>query len=124
MTDRQAEYEARRALEADRKTRRKGRARSPNNAAAKHARKQPCRLCLTPHRSEAHHIVPRSKFHREGSDVINHPHNLLPLCHACHQGHHTTTHGRIPRHLLSDDQIAFALEHTSENWLGMWYPVR
>lgn len=104
------------------------------NLAAKKKRKRPsnpdvlaafdrsrCAICQSGHGVEAHHIVPRSKFGKgESPDVVS---NLLAVCHACHQDHHTTAHKRIPRLVLSEAQIAFVVAKQGESWMDRWYPA-
>lgn len=86
---------------------------------------QPCRVCgplSAGFTMEAHHLVPRAKFIGSGIEAPVHaPDNLIPLCSAHHQDHHTTAN-RIPRHLLTEAEQAFVFQHTSESWLDLWYP--
>lgn len=84
---------------------------------------QPCRVCGR-RPVEYHHIVPRSAFSKHARDVHD-PANAMPLCHLCHQHHHTRgSNARVPRHLLTPAELAFILTHQSEHWLDLWYPER
>lgn len=130
MTTRaQAEYDARRALE---RQRRKERAKRPvPSGIARSVRSQHCRVCGHP-RTEVHHIVPRSHFRhpqRAGgvfSDGPTDPHvpeNLMPLCHQHHQDHHTQGKDRrVPRHRLRPEEIEFVIMAKGHYWLDYWYP--
>jgi 5-methylcytosine-specific restriction endonuclease McrA len=80
-----------------------------------------CRICLTGYAIEAHHIVPRSKFGKRNPHV-HHADNLMPLCHDCHQRHHTTPR-RVPRSRLTLAEVVFLERHAGIVWSGKWYPV-
>lgn len=121
MSSRIADYDARRALEKQRKERSPWRNAYDAGRAAK-VDKLPCRVCGTRSGIEAHHIVPRSNFARRNPDA-HHPDNLMPLCHRHHQDHHTTTRGRVPRYLLTERELQHAIERKGEPWVEKWYPV-
>lgn len=127
MNERLDAYEERRRLDATRKLRR-GR-RDPAVQAGHRAARQakvaglPCRQCGAMFEIEGHHIVPRSKFGARDKSVHD-ENNLIPLCHLCHQNHHTTADKRIPRHLLAFDELTFAIAKGGQRWFNMWYPER
>ena len=81
----------------------------------------PCRMCGSG-RVELHHLLPRSKFGRRQKAEQNHPDNCIPLCHHCHQDHHTTTK-RVPRVMLTADELLFMEERIHSGWIDLWYPV-
>ena len=109
------DYAARQAL-AKRRKRKPGSMR--NKATEK--RKGGCRGCgAWP--IEMHHIVHRSKLPTLDKDR-DCDDNLMPLCHDCHQGHHTRTQP-VPRDWLSPAEWAFASSRVSEAWLDIWYPL-
>lgn len=112
------DWQARRALEKKRQRDRKARPKTPT-----HVRREPCRVCSSGP-SQVHHIVPRSMFAKgvAKTQYMNDPANLMPLCGGCHQDHHTTAHGRVPRWALREEEIAFVLSHMGEGWLDRWYP--
>ncbi len=124
----QNEYEARRVVERHREHARQRAKKSPvSRNLRKSVTSKPCRVCGN-HRTEAHHIVPRASFRRSilssGLDVHD-PSNLMPLCHQCHQNHHTKGRdGRVPRRCLEDHEVAFVLAVKSPAWLDAWYPCR
>lgn len=114
------DWHARRELDKKRARQRKVRPKTPT-----HVRREPCRVCQGGP-TQVHHIVPRSHFRSTTAKQrhMNDPANLMPLCGGCHQDHHTTAHGRVPRSALRDDEIAFVRLHMGEGWLDRWYPVR
>lgn len=128
MADRSEEYRERRRLEAERQAarRRKQNPDHPLGTARRiKAKDQPCRVCALKGRRntysiEAHHIVHRSRI-GSGHPLANHPDNILPVCHAHHQDHHTTSR-RIPWSALTDDERAFLVEHGGSGWAERWYP--
>jgi hypothetical protein len=79
-----------------------------------------CRMCGSG-RVELHHLLPRAKFGGRQKALQNSPSNCIPLCHVCHQNHHTTTK-RVPRVLLTSDELAFLQEHIHPGWIDLWYP--
>lgn len=81
----------------------------------------PCRMCGSG-RVELHHLLPRSKFGKRTRDRMNDPSNCIPLCHTCHQGHHTTAHRRVPRVLLTTEELQFLEQHIHPAWIDRWYP--
>ena len=80
-----------------------------------------CRMCGSG-RVELHHLLPRSKFSRRTKHIQDHPDNCIPLCHKCHQDHHTTTK-RVPRVLLSETEVFFLEAHIHPSWIDKWYPI-
>jgi len=72
---------------------------------------------------ELHHLLPRSKFTRRRKHHQDDPANAMPLCHKCHQDHHTTTK-RVPRELLSQDELEFLNQHIHPGWIDLWYPTK
>jgi len=122
MTDKQDEYEARRLLEKKRKRKAKAQHKPVYNAARQtKIWGKACRLCGTYAQIEAHHIVPRSRFGMR--DASQHTiDNLMPLCHTCHQNHHTTTN-RVPRSELWPDEVAFIAQRMTPHWIDHWYPL-
>ena len=84
-------------------------------------RGESCRVCSA-RPVEIHHVVPRARFGRRDPSV-NDPANLVPICHRCHQNHHTTADHRIPRSALTDTEVAFAVDHAGPAWVTLWYPV-
>lgn len=114
------EYEARRALDGKRKRRGHQRQISADVYEAK-IDGQPCRVCGSGGRMEAHHLVHRGRWSK-GVEGLHSADNLIPLCHPCHQDHHTTTH-RVPLGALTDSEAAFVLEHAGEGWASKWYPA-
>lgn len=82
---------------------------------------QLCRMCGSG-RVELHHLLPRSKFGKRRKHVRDHPDNCIPLCHACHQDHHTTTK-RVPRVMLTADELMFLEQHIHPGWVDLWYPM-
>lgn len=116
-----SEHEARLAHEAARKKKRRTPTREEREIFA-NVKNNPCRICGAD-RTEVHHIVPRSqwsKLEREAGEH-NHPHNLMALCHSCHQDHHTTTR-RVPRDRLLATEVDFATSRMGAVWVGKWYP--
>lgn len=81
-----------------------------------------CRVCGGDYYIEAHHVAHKSKIGGK-HPLVHHPDNVIPLCHGCHQNHHTTAHRRVPRSALTAAEIAFVIEHASESWLELWYPT-
>jgi hypothetical protein len=81
---------------------------------------QVCRKCGD-WRVELHHLLPRSKFSRRRKHLQDDPDNSIPLCHRCHQDHHTTTK-RVPRKLLTSEELAFLELHIHPSWIDRWYP--
>lgn len=122
MNEKLNAYNERRKHEKYRKQARKRWAEAEENLRT--VRKKGCARCGTPGPSEAHHLIPKSKWTKtqKRNDEHNTPHNLIPLCHTCHQNHHTTAHKRIPRHLLTTQQQAHIETKQSPNWLNHWYP--
>lgn len=114
-------YNERRKHEKYRKQARKRWAEAEATLAT--IRTLPCHNCGTPGPSEAHHLIPKSKWTKtqKRNDEHNTHNNLIPLCHTCHQNHHTTTK-RIPQHKLAPSQRIHILRHTNQNWLNLWYP--
>lgn len=120
MNERLAAFNARRAHEAKRsRTRRQ---LPKNGARTEKIDYEPCRQCGSKHGIEHHHIVHRAKI-GSSHPKVHHPDNAMPLCHACHQAHHTTVEGRIPRRLLSPAELEFAVKHASIGWVDRWYPA-
>jgi 5-methylcytosine-specific restriction endonuclease McrA len=117
--DRLSEYNERRTLEAARKRVRR-RSRYGTDARARKITGKPCRVCGDPD-VEYHHIVPRSAM--PGSPDVAHVANAMPLCHMHHQAHHTTVAGRIPRRLLTPDEVEFVRTRMGVGWLDRWYPA-
>lgn len=113
------EYQARKLLEQARTKTRRTRTPIPKHITI-HLHNQPCANCQS-QPIEIHHLIPRSNFH-PSNPTTHHPDNLLPLCHPCHQNHHTTAHRRIPRHILTQQHINFILQHKPQTWLDKWYP--
>lgn len=137
MTQAQAEYDARRALERQRKRTRTKRAAGRDTtlptlaaACAEKVNGERCRVCvhvgvveLDAFPSlpvEAHHIVHRGRI---GSrhPLVNAPANLMPLCHQHHQDHHTTPK-RVPREALLPSELQFAIDQGGNGWVDLWYP--
>lgn len=83
---------------------------------------QPCRMCGAP-RPEWHHLLPRSKFSKRNKKLQEHKDNAIPLCHHCHQGHHTTHHLRVRRGVLKKEEIAFMEANIHPGWIDKWYPT-
>lgn len=81
-----------------------------------------CRVCGFHRDIEAHHLVHRAKIGSK-HPAIHNANNLIPLCHGCHQHHHTTVHGRVPRRFLTDAEILFIETFASPAWLDRWYPT-
>lgn len=81
---------------------------------------RPCRKCGSG-RVELHHLLPRSKFSKRRKDLQDAPENSIPLCHRCHQDHHTTTK-RVPRDLLTEEELAFLRQNIHPSWIDKWYP--
>lgn len=79
-----------------------------------------CRKCGT-WSVELHHLLPRSKFSKRNKVLQDDRDNSIPLCHRCHQDHHTTTN-RVPRELLTEAELAFLHEHIHPGWVDKWYP--
>lgn len=123
MSTRLDDYNERRKLEKFRKQARKRWAEA--EAVLRTVREKGCARCGASGPSEAHHLVPKSKWSKNEKrmDVHNVKANLIPLCHACHQDHHTTAHKRIPRLVLSEAQIAFVIGKQGESWMDRWYPA-
>lgn len=82
---------------------------------------QPCRKCGL-YRVELHHLLPRSKFSKRNKKLQDHQDNCIPLCHQCHQDHHTTTK-RVPRDLLKEEELAFINDNIHPSWVDKWYPT-
>lgn len=125
MTTALDEYNERRALEKKRKAGGGGKKGPiPPSVRAKKVDGKGCRCCgISRIPVEAHHLVPRSKFIGERlSGRVHDPDNIIPLCHPCHTGHHTTAHRRVPREVLTEAEAAFVFEQTSESWFDKWYP--
>ena len=121
MDPRLAAYNARRQHQAQRK-RAKRRSSFGNAARTAKIDGHPCRVCGSGWDVEYHHIVPRSKFPK-GVDGVTSPANAMPLCHQCHQDHHTRGRdGRVPRTCLLPEETAFVLATKGEAWLHAWYP--
>lgn len=116
MTDAQDQYDERRLLDARRRIARR-RPKFGTSARAHKITGKPCRVCGAGS-VEYHHIVPRS--HITSPDVAHHA-NAMPLCHACHQDHHTTPR-RVPRRHLTPDELEFVLSRMGAGWLDRWYP--
>ena len=53
--------------------------------------------------------------------LLHHVDNLMPLCHVCHQNHHTTAHKRVPLEALTEPERVFLWEHASIGWHEKWY---
>ena len=70
---------------------------------------------------ELHHLLPRSKFSRRRKHLQDDPDNCIPLCHQCHQDHHTTTK-RVPRSMLLEEEVDFLRRHIHSGWIDLWYP--
>lgn len=83
---------------------------------------QPCRKCGA-WRVELHHLLPRSKFSKRDKVLQNDRDNSIPLCHQCHQDHHTTIK-RVPRDLLTQEELAFIGLHIHPSWIDRWYPTK
>jgi len=121
VTEAQDDYEARRKLEKQRK--RPDAAMTKLYTAAKREKTHGhnCRVCHSNDRIEAHHLVPRGNFGKR-DEAIHSPHNIIPLCHVCHQDHHTTTR-RVPRQVLTAAEEEFVLMRVTLGWLKLWYPL-
>lgn len=125
------ELEARRRVDRDRRSRRRG--AQGKISAATYAAKiegKPCRVCdeiigwggLSLGSIEAHHVVPKSKWPKHALGLHDAA-NLIPLCHGHHQAHHTGgIEQRVPRALLTPEEFANALRMTSPAWVDAWYP--
>ncbi len=70
---------------------------------------------------ELHHLLPRSKFSKRNKVLQDDKDNSIPLCHQCHQDHHTTTK-RVPRELLFQEELEFLNKHIHPGWIDKWYP--
>lgn len=132
-TDSLEEYWERRRLEEERKAQRlkarsgRGNATLPlGKARAEKAKGRPCRVCAIENRHntsgvEAHHIVHRARITNR-HPLVHHPDNILPVCHAHHQDHHSTAR-RIPLAALTEAEAAFLVKHGGEAWARRWYPT-
>lgn len=80
-----------------------------------------CRKCGS-WNVELHHLLPRSKFTRRKKQLQDHPDNCIPLCHKCHQDHHTTTK-RVMRYFLADEEMQFLRDNIHPGWIDKWYPT-
>lgn len=129
MNTKLEEYWERRRLAEERKAARrkamKGTAPLAKSKAEKASGKS-CRVCLlhgviNMQGIEAHHIVHRSRI---GSrhPMVHEPDNIMPVCHRHHQDHHSTHH-KIPRSALTDEERAFLLRYGGEGWTAKWYPI-
>lgn len=83
-------------------------------------RDMPCRKCGN-WSVELHHLLPRSKFSKRRKHLQEDKANSIPLCHQCHQDHHTTIK-RVPRELLLQDELEFLHKHIHPGWVDKWYP--
>lgn len=121
MDDRLAAHNARLAHARERKRTQRGR-QLHNHADQKRAKgsQHPCRRCGSTYNVQCHHIVHRARLGTTHPE-LHHIDNGMPLCHDCHQAHHTTVEGRIPRSLLTTAERAFLLEHAA-GWADSWYP--
>lgn len=79
---------------------------------------RPCRMCGAPY-PELHHLVHRGRMSKK-SDRDN-EHNCIPLCHMCHQNHHTAVK-KIPRVLLTESELRFMYDNIHPGWVDRWYP--
>ncbi len=121
MDPRLAAHQSRLAHARERKI--AGKARQlHNHADLKRAKGSghPCRRCGSTYGVQCHHIVHRARL-GTSHPKLHHPDNGMPLCHDCHQDHHTTVEGRIPRRLLLPGERAFLLTH-APGWADTWYP--
>lgn len=120
------EYNARRALDTKRTKERKQPNRIPQDVLDAKVIGKPCRVCAATFGrrqvgdSQAHHLVPRGIL--RGAD-LNAEDNIVPLCHEHHQDHHTTTHGRVPRALLTPAEVVFITHQQTSGWCDLWYPT-
>lgn len=122
MSDALDEFEARRKLEAQRKAATKNKQAKAYTAAKRlKVHGHNCRICHSREQIEAHHLVPRASFGQRDESLHN-PNNIIPLCHQCHQDHHTTTL-RVPRSVLTDAEEEFLLMRVTLSWLSLWYPL-
>lgn len=80
-----------------------------------------CRKCRSRYAVQGHHLIPRGRMRK--SPAVDNAANIIPLCHACHQDHHTLGRsGRVSWSVLKPVEQAFVLEHESEHWASLWYP--
>lgn len=80
-----------------------------------------CRVCRQ-WPVELHHLIPRSKFSKKNKKLQDSPENCIPLCHTCHQNHHTTGHKRVKRNLLTEEELSFMRGYIHDGWIDKWYP--
>lgn len=89
-----------------------------------------CRMCRRPNTVRIltrHHVVPQSYF-RSRPKIAPLRHcdpNIVPLCTKCHRDvERQTPHARIElRRLLTNQEIAFALQIAGRIWLDRRYPL-
>jgi 5-methylcytosine-specific restriction endonuclease McrA len=120
VTSAQEDFNLRRELERKRATERRLRTTFGQNARRDKITGKPCRACGRDG-VEYHHIVPRAQMRR--NPLLSHANNAMPLCHGCHQAHHTTAKGRIPRALLQPEEVEFVTSVMGTGWLDRWYPA-
>lgn len=121
----QEEYTKRRILEQERSKTRKQKQYGINAARKQKIHNQTCRVCYhhkicNTFRLEAHHMIHKS-YLGSNHPLIHHPDNIIPICHSCHQNHHTTSK-KIPRIVLTPQEVLFLTRNTRESWRNKWYP--
>lgn len=104
MNEKLNAYNERRKHEKYRKQARKRWAEAEENLRT--VRKKGCARCGTPGPSEAHHLIPKSKWTKTQK----------------RNDEHTTAHKRIPRTLLNNQQTTHILQKQGEAWANKWYP--
>lgn len=121
-----AEYEERRRLAAKRAKASPGKKQPIPGVIRQEVHGEPCRVCGTRNRIEAHHIVPRSAFPKHTpATTVHHRQNLMALCSVHHVAHHSQGQAyRVRRDLLRPTELSFIIANQPHaGWIDSWYPT-